>query len=167
MLLTADLGFKVFDEFVARFPTRFVNVGVAEATMIGVAAGLAMGGYRPFVYSIAPFVTLRCFEQVRDDICYNDVPVTVVGVGGGYSYGSNGATHHALEDIAAMRNLPGMTVICPGDPIETDLAVQAIGFHAGPTYLRLGRAGDPAAHTTPPTFRIGEAITVRRGATAR
>jgi transketolase len=138
-------------------------VGVAESNMIGVAAGLALGGYRPFVYSIVPFATLRCLEQIRNDVCYNNVPVTIVGVGGGYSYGPNGPTHHALEDIAAMRSLPNMTVVCPADPVEAELAVPAIGSHDGPAYLRLGRAGDPVVHQKPPVFRIGEAITVRRG----
>jgi len=163
VLLTADLGFKIFDDFAGRFPGRFMNVGVAESNMIGVAAGLALSGYRPFVYSIVPFATLRCFEQIRVDVCYNGVGVTVVGVGGGFSYGPNGPTHHALEDVAAMRSLPDMTVICPGDPVEAELAVQAIGRHNGPAYLRLGRAGDPVVHTTPPSFHVGEAITVRRG----
>jgi transketolase len=164
VFLTADLGFKLFDDFSARFPGRFLNVGVAEANMIGVAAGLALGGYRPFVYSIVPFATLRCLEQIRNDICYNRAPVTVVGVGGGYSYGPNGPTHHAMEDIAVMRSLPNMTVVCPADPVETELAVRAIGAQAGPAYLRLGRAGDPVVHRAPPDFRLGQAITLRSGA---
>jgi len=164
MLLTGDLGFKIFDDFARRFPGRFVNAGVAEGNMIGVAAGLAMAGFHPFAYSIAPFATLRCFEQIRDDVCYHDLPVTVVGVGGGYSYGPNGPTHHALEDIGVMRALPNMTVLCPGDPVEAELSVAAAGCHVGPTYLRLGRAGDPVVHRRPPEFRIGSAIAVRDGA---
>lgn len=164
VFLTADLGFKLFDDFAARFPGRFMNVGVAESNMIGVAAGLALGGYRPFVYSIVPFATLRCFEQIRNDVCYNQVPVTIVGVGGGFAYGPNGPTHHATEDIAVMRSLPNLTVVCPGDPVEAELAVLAIGEQQGPAYLRLGRAGDPVVHTTKPHFRLGEAITLRRGA---
>ncbi len=163
VFLTADLGYKIFDDFAARFPGRFMNVGVAESNMIGVAAGLALAGFRPFVYSIVPFATLRCLEQIRNDVCYNHVPVTIVGVGGGYSYGPNGPTHHALEDIAAMRSLPNMTVVCPGDPVETELAVHAIGALGEPAYLRLGRAGDPVVHQAPPYFEIGKAITVRRG----
>ncbi len=163
VFLTADLGFKLFDDFAARFPGRFMNVGVAEANMIGVAAGLALGGYRPFVYSIVPFATLRCFEQIRNDVCYNKVPVTVVGVGGGFAYGPNGPTHHATEDIAVMRSLPNLTVVCPGDPVEAELAVMAIGEQQGPTYLRLGRAGDPVVHTTKPDFCLGKAITLQRG----
>jgi transketolase len=163
IFLTADLGFKLFDDFAARFPGRFINAGVAEANMIGVAAGLALGGFRPFVYSIVPFATLRCLEQIRNDVCYNNVPVTIVGVGGGYSYGPNGPTHHAMEDIAVMRSLPNMTVVCPGDPVEAELAVEAIGSYCAPAYLRLGRAGDPVAHRHAPAFRLGEAITVRPG----
>jgi len=163
VLLTGDLGYKIFDPFAAEFPGRFVNVGVAEANLIGVAAGLALGGMRPFAYSIAPFATLRCMEQIRNDVCYHNLPVTIVGVGGGYSYGHNGPTHHALEDIAVMRVLPNMTVVCPGDPVETELAVAAAAVHGRPLYLRIGRAGDTRVHEHPPEFRIGESITVREG----
>jgi transketolase len=163
LLLTSDLGFKVFDEFAAEFPGRFLNVGVAESNMIGVAAGLALGGMRPFAYSIAPFVTLRCLEQIRNDVCYHNLPVTIVGVGGGYSYGPNGPTHHSLEDIAVLRPLPNMTVVCPGDPVEVELAVAATAAHGGPAYLRIGRAGDPVVHKEPPHFEIGRAITLRDG----
>ena|SRR5579872_1827242 len=163
LLLTADLGYKIFDEFHREFPGRFFNVGVAEANMIGVAAGLAMGGMRPFVYSIAPFATLRCLEHIRNDVCYHNLPVTIVGVGGGYSYGPNGPTHHALEDIAVMRVLPKMTVVCPGDPVEAELAVHAVARQNGPAYLRLGRAGDPVVHREPPQFQIGQAIVLREG----
>ena len=163
VLLTGDLGFKIFDDFAARFPGRFYNAGVAEANMMGVAAGLALGGLKPFAYSIVPFATLRCLEQIRDDICYQEAPVTVVGVGGGYSYGPNGATHHALEDIAVMRCLPNMTVVCPGDPLEAELATLAAGRHSRPLYLRLGRSGDPQVHHSAPSFSLGRAIVVRDG----
>ncbi len=163
VLLTGDLGYKIFDDFAARFPGRFINAGVAEQNMVGVATGLALEGFRPFVYSIATFATLRCFEQIRDDVCYNAVPVTIVGVGGGFSYGANGPTHHATEDIAIMRTLPNMTVVCPGDPVEAELAVAAGASHGGPLYLRLGRAGDPVVHHDPPGFQIGTAIKVREG----
>jgi transketolase len=163
VFLSADLGFKIFDQFALEFGGRFMDVGVAEATMIGTAAGLALGGMRPFVYSIAPFVTLRCLEQIRDDLCYHSLPVTIVGVGGGYSYGHNGATHHALEDIAVLRALPNMTVVCPGDPVEAAAAVRASLGLQGPMYLRLGRAGEPKVHENEEHFRIGEAITVVDG----
>jgi transketolase len=164
VLLTGDLGFKIFDDFAARFPGRFYNAGVAEANMMSVAGGLALGGLRPFAYSIVPFATLRCLEQIRNDICYQEAAVTVVGVGGGYSYGANGATHHSLEDIAIMRCLPNMTVVCPGDPVEAELATLAAGVHTGPLYLRLGRAGDALVHGSAPPFAIGRAIVVREGA---
>jgi transketolase len=140
-----------------------MNAGVAEATMASVACGLALEGKKPFIYSIVPFVTLRCYEQIRDDICYHEADVTVVGVGGGYSYGPNGPTHHALEDIAVMRVLPRMTVLCPGDPLETAAAVHALAHHRGPAYLRLGRAGEPTVHTAPVSFRVGESLMLRDG----
>lgn len=164
VFLTGDLGFKLFDDFAARFPGRFMNVGVAEATMAGVAAGLALEGKKPFIYSIVPFATLRCYEQIRNDVCYHEADVTVVGVGGGYSYGPNGPTHHALEDIAVMRALPNMTVVCPGDPAETIAAVHAIAHHRGPAYLRLGRAGEPNVHPGPVSLTIGESLVLREGA---
>jgi transketolase len=163
MLLTSDLGFKIFDEFANEFPGRFLNVGVAESNMIGVAAGLALGGMRPFAYSIAPFATLRCLEHVRNDVCYHKVAVTIVGLGGGYSYGHNGPTHHSLEDIAVMRALPNMSVVCPGDPAEVEQAVIAAASHGSPVYLRIGRAGDPVVHGSPVRFEIGRAITLRDG----
>jgi transketolase len=163
VFLTGDLGFKLFDDFARRFPGRFMNVGVAEATMASVAAGLALEGKKPFIYSIVPFATLRCYEQIRNDICYHETDVTVVGVGGGYSYGPNGPTHHALEDIAVMRVVPNMTVVCPGDPAETVAAVHALAKHRGPAYLRLGRAGEPAVHHGSVSFAIGESLTLRDG----
>jgi transketolase len=163
VFLTGDLGFKLFDDFAARYPGRFMNVGVAEATMAGVAAGLALEGKKPFIYSIVPFATLRCYEQIRNDICYHEADVTVVGVGGGYSYGPNGPTHHALEDIAVMRALPNMTIVCPGDPAETVAAVHALARHRGPAYLRLGRAGEPTVHPGPVTLTIGTSLVLREG----
>ena len=163
MLLTGDLGYKLFDDFAVRYPGRFLNMGVAEQNMVGVAAGLATEGFRPFVYSIATFATLRCLEQIRDDVCYNDLPVTIVGVGGGFSYGANGPTHHATEDLTMMRALPHMTVVAPGDPVETEQSIAALVAIDGPAYLRLGRTGDPVVHKTRPAFRIGKAITLKEG----
>jgi transketolase len=163
VFLTGDLGYKLFDDFATRYPGRFLNAGVAEQNMVGVAAGLASEGFRPFVYSIATFATLRCLEQIRDDVCYNGLPVTIVGVGGGFSYGANGPTHHATEDLAIMRALPNMTVIAPGDPVEAEQSIAAIATLDGPAYLRLGRAGDRVVHKTRPKFQIGRAITVQNG----
>src|SRR6202043_803040 len=104
------------DKFKAKHPARFFNCGVAEANMMGVAAGMAMEGLRPVAYTITPFITTRCLEQIRVDVCYHNVPVVIVGTGSGLSYASLGATHHSCEDIGLLRLLPNMTVVCPGDP---------------------------------------------------
>jgi transketolase len=163
VFLTADLGYKLFDDFARKCPGRFMNVGVAEANMAGVAAGLALEGKKPFIYSIVPFATLRCFEQLRNDVAYHGADVTVVGVGGGYSYGHNGATHHALEDVGVLRMLPGFAVLSPGDPIETEAAERAIARRRGPAYLRLGRAGEPQVHAKPFELEIGRGLVLREG----
>lgn len=163
-LLTGDLGFSVLEPFRARFPRRFVNVGVAEQNLTGIAAGLASCGKIVFTYSIANFPTLRCVEQIRNDVCYNELPVKIVSVGGGFAYGPQGYTHHGLEDLAILRTLPGMAVLAPGDPVEARLAVRAVCEWPGPCYLRLGKAREPVVHTAPPPFEIGRAILVRDGA---
>lgn len=162
-LLTADLGYSVLEPFAARFADRYVNVGVAEQNLIGVAAGLAHSGVRPFVYSIANFPTLRCFEQIRNDVCYHHANVTIVAVGGGLAYGAQGYTHHGVEDLAVMRALPGMTVVAPGDPIETRLVTRALCKADGPKYLRLGKAKEPVVHSSEPPFMLGKAISLRLG----
>lgn len=162
-LLTGDLGFGVVEAFAARFPSRFINAGVAEQNLTGVAAGLAMSGNIVFTYSIANFPTLRCLEQIRNDACYHNASVKVVSVGGGFAYGSLGMSHHATEDLAVMRALPNLTVVAPGDPLETRAAVEALVATDGPAYLRLGRAGEPLVHPQPPTFQIGRAIRLREG----
>ncbi|MEX2285947.1 MAG: transketolase C-terminal domain-containing protein [Planctomycetaceae bacterium] len=163
VMLSGDIGNRLFDDFKARFPSRFFNCGVAEANMMGTAAGMAASGLRPVVYTIVPFVTTRCLEQIRVDVCYHNVPVTIVGVGGGLSYAGLGATHHSCEDIGFLRLLPNMTVICPADAIETRLALAAALAHDGPVYIRLGKKGEPLVHAKDPEFRIGKAITVRPG----
>jgi len=163
MLLTSDTGFHVFDQFQRQFPNNYLNVGIAEAAMIGLAAGLAMSGRKVFVYAIAPFVTLRCLEQIRIDLCYQRLPVTIVGVGAGLTYGPAGPTHHTIEDIAVMNALPHMTVLCPGDPLETAAAVRACPGLTGPCYLRLGKSGEPVVHQTPLEFAIGRGIPLRPG----
>lgn len=146
-VLSADTGFHVFDDFQIEFVGRYANMGIAEGATIGVAAGLALCGKRVLVYGIAPFVTLRCFEQVRNDLCGQRLPVTIVGVGGGLTYGPAGPSHHVIEDIAVMCALPNMTVICPGDPVEAALAVETALTLDGPCYLRLGKSGEPVVHT--------------------
>ena len=162
-LIVGDLGFGVVEPFARRFPNRFLNVGVAEQNMTGVAAGMALSGKVVFTYSIANFPTLRCLEQVRNDLCYHNANVKIVAVGGGFAYGPLGMTHHATEDLAIMRVLPGMVVVAPGDPVEAELATRAIAKESGPCYLRLGRAGERTVHQSDVVFRLGEAIKVRDG----
>jgi len=164
VMLSGDIGNRLFDAFKSRHPGRFFNCGVAEANMTGVAAGMAMDGLRPITYSIAPFVTTRCLEQIRTDICYHDAPVTVVSVGAGLAYAGLGPTHHACEDIAFLRVLPNMLVICPGDPWEVRAALRAVMRQDRPAYIRMGKKGERNIHRGPlSTFAIGKAITVSDG----
>lgn len=162
-LLTGDLGFSVLEGFRDEFPDRFVNMGVAEANMIGVAAGLALSGKVVFVYSIVPFVTLRCLEQIRNDVCYQQLQVRIIGVGAGLSYGTAGATHYSLEDIAVMRAISNLSVVCPGDPLEAEMALKESLSYAGPLYIRLGKGRDPLVHRKLDGFKIGKAILLRYG----
>jgi transketolase len=162
-LLTGDLGFSVLERFSARFPERYVNVGVAEQNLAGVAAGLARCGKIPFIYSIANFPTLRCLEQIRNDVCYHEADVKVVAVGSGFTYGAQGYTHYGVEEMGIMRILPNMTVVSPADPVEARLATRAVAERPGPCYLRLGKAGEPVVHEQIPDFQLGRAIVVRPG----
>ncbi len=163
ILVVGDLGFGVVTPFMEELPQQFVNAGVAEQNMTGMAAGMALSGKIVFTYSIANFPVLRPLEQIRNDVCYHKANVRIVAVGGGMAYGSLGPSHHATEDIAVMRAMPNMVVLSPGDPVETRLATRALIDFQGPAYLRLGRAGDPIVHKEEPTFEIGKAITVRQG----
>jgi transketolase len=162
-LIVGDLGFGVVEDFAQRFPKRFLNVGVAEQNMTGVAAGIALSGKVVFTYSIANFPILRCLEQVRNDVCYHKANVKIVAVGAGFAYGSLGSTHHATEDLAIMRALPQMAVVAPGDPLEAEAATEAVAKHPGPCYLRLGRAGEAKVHHGQIHFQLGKAIQVRDG----
>jgi len=163
VMLSGDIGNRLFDDFKAHFPTRFYNCGVAEANMISMAAGLAMEGLHPVAYTITPFITTRCFEQIRVDVCYHNVPVVIVGVGAGLSYATLGPTHHSCEDMAIMRALPNMTVIAPADPVETRLALRAAIQHNGPVYIRIGKKGEPVIHQQTLDFEIGKAIILQDG----
>jgi transketolase len=163
VLMVGDLGFGVVTPFMEHLPQQFVNAGVAEQNMAGMAAGMALSGKIVFTYSIANFPVLRCLEQIRNDICYHGANVKIVSIGGGMAYGALGISHHATEDIALMRALPNMLIISPGDPVEARLATRALVDYAGPAYLRLGRAGEPSIHAAEPAFQIGKAITVRQG----
>ena len=163
VLLSGDIGNRLFDTFKDRHPDRFYNCGVAEANMIGLAAGLAMNGLRRVAYTITPFITTRCLEQIRVDVCYHDVSVTIVGVGAGLAYASLGPTHHSCEDIAFLRALPNMAVLAPGDPVEVRLGLREAVQRGHGTYMRLGKKGEAVIHKTPLEFEIGKAITVREG----
>jgi transketolase len=165
-LVAGDLGYSVLEAFYERFPQRYLNSGVAEQNMTGIAAGLALAGKTAFTYSIANFPIFRCLEQVRNDVCYHGLNVKIVAVGGGLAYGSAGYSHHAVEDFAVMRALPNMVVFAPADPVETALVTRAAVRHNGPCYLRLGKAGEPVLHKTQPDFAIGRGIYVRRGSDA-
>lgn len=162
IFLTADLGFQLFDRFIARHGPRYVNVGVAEAQMVCAAAGLALEGWRPLVYSIASFATARAYEHIKLSVAYANLPVLVVGAGGGFAYGSSGVTHHAAEDLGLMRLLPNMTVIAPVDAEEVrQLLPQALELK-GPGYLRLGKGREPAVHMDDPAV-LGKARLLRQG----
>jgi transketolase len=162
-LLTADLGFTVLERFRDARPDNFVNVGIAEQNMIGVAAGLAHSGFTVFTYSLANFATLRCLEQIRNDVCAHDLPVRIVGVGGGMVYSTQGYTHHGLEDIGVMRTLPGMLVLAPGDPHEAAALTRLLCADRRPAYLRLGKAGELRIHDPSARLEIGVALTVAEG----
>lgn len=163
VLLMADIGNRLFNEYKAAFPDRFYNCGVAEQNMISMAAGMASEGFRPVCYTITPFVTARCLEQIRVDVCYHEMPVTIVGTGSGLSYASLGATHHSCEDIATLRALPGMIVMAPADGPEVRGSLQAVLAQDHPAYLRIGKKGEPEVHTEIPKLRIGKAIKIRNG----
>ena len=164
MLVVGDLGFGVVDDFRKAYPDQFINAGVAEQNMTGLAAGLALAGKKVFTYSIANFSTLRPLEQIRNDIAYHGLNVTVVAVGGGFAYGGLGFSHHAVEDLAMLRALPNMTVLAPGDPREAEELTRCIlRDDLGPVYLRLGRDREPVLHTdqTIAGLTIGKAARVR------
>jgi transketolase len=163
MLIVGDLGFGVVTPFMQQLPRQFLNAGVAEQNMTAMAAGMALSGKIALTYSIANFPTLRCLEHVRNDVCYHNANVKIVSVGGGFAYGAMGATHHAIEDLAVMRALPGLVVVAPGDPVEARAATRAVVAYDGPCYLRLGKAGEPVVHPSAIDFQLGKAIRMRDG----
>ena len=163
VLLSGDIGNRLFDEFKQKFQNRFYNCGVAEANMASVAAGLAMNGLKPITYTITPFNTTRCLEQIKIDICYHNLPVIVVGVGAGLSYGSLGGTHHSLEDIAFLRSIPNMKVVCPSDPYEVKVLLKESLKENCPIYFRMGKKGEKVFHIQNTDLKIGKATTWQEG----
>ena len=160
-LITGDLGFGVLKPYFEQLPNQFTNAGIAEQSMTGIAAGMALCGKTVFTYSIGNFPTLRCIEQIRNDCAYHHANVKIVCVGGGFAYGSLGMSHQATEDIAIMRALPEVTVVCPGDLVEAAEATKAIANIPGTVYLRLGRGGEKRIHDKIDNFQIGKAIKIQ------
>ena len=162
-LVTGDLGFGVLKPFWEALPDQFIDAGIAEQNMTSLAAGMALEGKIVFTYSIGNFPTLRCLEQIRNDCAYHNANVKIVCVGGGFVYGSLGMSHHATEDLAVMRALPGVVVMAPGDLVEAEAATRAIASYPGTCYLRLGRGGEKRIHEKISDFQIGKAISVQQG----
>ncbi|NMA44009.1 MAG: transketolase [Oligosphaeraceae bacterium] len=164
-MILADIGYGEIEPFANAFPDRFINCGVAEQNMTGVACGVAMEGNIAVTYSIANFPTLRCLEQIRNDVCYHDANVKIVIIGGGVSYGELGISHHSTEDIAIMRALPNMVVLVPSDIVEARAATHAMMAYDGPVYYRCGYKGEPDLHDGKniPDFRIGGSSLLREG----
>jgi transketolase len=162
-LLTGDLGYKALEEFAEKFPERFINCGVAEQNMMGMAAGLAMCGKKPYVYSIVPFVTLRCLEQIRNDVCYQNLDVKIIGIGGGFSYSTLGATHSVLEEVAILRALPNMSVLCPADLFSTEELMIKAYQTAGPVYIRTSKLDGREAYKEKPDLAIGRPNKIKSG----
>ena len=164
VLITGDLGFGVLKPFWETYPDQFVNAGIAEQGMTGLAAGLSRVGKTVLTYSIGNFPTLRCLEQIRNDCAYHGANVKIVCVGGGFVYGSLGMSHHATEDIAVLRALPGVTVFAPGDPAEVEAVVPVMLRTPGTCYLRLGRGGEKTVHPQPVGhWQFPKALTLRQG----
>jgi transketolase len=162
-LITGDLGFSMFEGIKQKFPDRYLNAGISEQNMIGVAAGIALTGMDVFVYSIIPFLLYRPFEQIRNDVCYQNLPVRLVGAGAGFAYSDSGFTHHAVEDYGMLQNLPNITILSPSDPLEVVKMMEQIDRVKGPVYLRLTQNGEPNLHQESLDLSIGKALKISEG----
>ncbi len=160
--ITGDLNHAKVDEFKKNIPDQYINAGMAEQNLIGVAAGLALSGMKVFVYSIVPFITLRCFEQIKVDVCYHNVDVTIIGVGAGFAYSTMGATHYGIEDVAAFRALPHMQIVSPANPLEGRLLTRAVIERSGPAYIRIGKGGESAPEKEY-TLEFGKGLIMKPG----
>ena len=163
VLLTGDLGFMALEPFMEKCPERFFNVGVAEQNMVGLATGLAKAGFIPFVYSIAPFAVLRPYEFIRNGPIAHRLPVRIVGVGGGFEYGTNGLTHYGIDDVAVLRTQPGITIISPADYAQTRAALNATWNLPGPVYYRLGKDDWTLVRGLEGRFELGRMQIIREG----
>jgi len=166
-LITGDAGYGILDEYKKNFPDRFLNLGVAEQNMISFSAGLALTGYKVFIYNIIPFLLYRCYEQVRNDICYQKLPVTLIGIGSGVTYAPQGVTHYSIEDIALARTLPNLVVLSPADPVEAEKCAEFALECEAPVYIRIAKSGEPIIHkdkiediSKPQVIRGGDAVAV-------
>jgi len=162
-LLYADIGNRLFNKLKDIAPDRTINAGIAEANMATMASGMAQMGLRPFIYTITPFTTARNFEQIKVDLAYANVPVVIVGTGSGLAYANLGPTHHSFEDIALMRVLPNMTIVCPADSLELEALMPQLLEQRGPVYLRIGKKNEPLNHANLPALKIGKAHVCREG----
>lgn len=164
ILLTGDHGYALFDDIRRECPDRYLNAGVAEQNMVGVAAGLAKAGFRPIVYGLSAFVPIRVLEQIKLDVCYESLPVIFVGDGAGVVYSALGTSHQSTEDVAALRAVPELAILSPADAVEMTEAMRLALSHSGPVYLRMGKADVGTVHLTPPTLSWGKVVPVRAGA---
>jgi transketolase len=163
VLLTADLGYTVFEEFKSKYPKQFFNVGVAEANMIGIATGMALSGKTVFAYSIASFATLKTIEQIKNDVAVHNAHVIVVGSGSGLSYSNSGPTHHTLEDLAVLRTIPNITIFSPADPYEVRWSVEQAIKLKKPVYIRLGKKGEPLLYYKKTKLSLGKPSILSEG----
>ena len=162
-LLSGDIGNRMFDRYKEVAPTRFLNCGIAEANMMSMAAGMGLNGLRPVVYTITPFTTTRCLEQIRTGVAYHEAPVVIVGTGSGLSYAELGATHHSLEDIAILRSIPNLRICAPTDPLELVAQLRQAVSDGKPTYIRIGKKGEPNLLEQKTNLGIGKAHMLKRG----
>lgn len=163
ILITNDAPTPHFLEFQKKVPERFINAGLAEQNMTGMAAGLALSGKVPVTYSIVPFVMMRCYEQVRDDICYQNVNAKIIGIGAGIVYSTLGGTHTPIEDISLSRGLPSLTIVSPADLMEAEKVAVEMFKIKGPVYVRLSRTGEPPVYEKNYNFKIGKCVVLRKG----
>jgi transketolase len=161
--LTGDLGYSVIESFQKDLPNQCLNLGIAEQNMMGVAAGLALEGKKVFVYSIIPFVTLRCLEQIKIDVALHNADVTIIGTGSGFAYGTLGPTHYSIEELGAMRAIPRLKILAPSDPISSKVLGEQIIKIGGPTYVRLNRGGEPVLYQQPPAMEFGKGFVAKSG----